>query len=207
MDKAPLAPTPYVPSTPKSAVPIDSKPFYWPVDVSRVRLGPKFMGHAASGTYRAGYGYHTGIDFLGGFGLKVVSIYDGVVISSTPPASARGYGHNIVIDHPGLGIQTRYSHLDSRAVKAGDQVKGGQMIGRLGTSGTDNPHLHWDAILKPLPNPRFNPHNPATGGVRTPLKGLDPIEAALVRQYFMDGLDLLNRKGALNPVTLKFARL
>lgn len=179
---------------------------FWPVDLSRVRIGPKFMGHAALKTYRHGYGYHTGLDFLtSAVGLKVVAMADGVVVSSTPTASRYGYGHNILIHHPALGVWTRSSHLYSRDVKAGDVVTAGQQIGRVGDSGTDNVHLHWDVIKLALPNPRFNPHNPATGGVVKPLSGLDPVEEALVRKHFQDPLAFLNARSALNPVTQKVA--
>lgn len=180
---------------------------FWPVDTSRVRVGPKYMGHWKFGTYRHGYGYHTGVDFLGPVGLKVVASFDGVVTSSTPTASRWGYGHNVVIRHTALGLESRYSHLDSRLVKAGQVVKAGEQIGRLGLSGTDNAHLHWDVIKLPLPNPRFNPHNPLTGGVQQPLVGLDPVEEALVRKYFADGIIVLNAVNARNPVTGKAVRL
>nr|WP_272916843.1 M23 family metallopeptidase [Deinococcus xianganensis] len=161
------------------------------------------MGHAALGTYRSGYGYHTGIDFLGPLGLKVVAMADGVVVSSTPTASRWGYGHNVVIYHAQLGLSTRYSHLYARDVKEGQRVTAGQQIGRMGTSGTDNVHLHFDVIKVALPNPRFNPHNPATGGVTRPLAGLDPVEDALTRKYFSDPLAFLNGRSALNPTTQK----
>lgn len=164
------------------------------------------MGHAARKTYRHGYGYHTGLDFLtSAVGLKVVAMADGVVVSSTPTASRYGYGHNVLIHHPALGVWTRSSHLYSRDVKTGDVVTAGQQIGRVGDSGTDNVHLHWDVIKLALPNPRFNPHNPATGGVVKPLSGLDPVEEALVRKHFQDPLAFLNARSALNPVTQKVA--
>ncbi|WP_197050729.1 M23 family metallopeptidase [Deinococcus sp. YIM 77859] len=196
--------TPATPGTPSTPTPAAGG-LFWPVDLNRVRIGPRFLGHWAHGTYRRGYGYHTGVDFLGPMGLAVVSIADGVVVSSTPPASRYGYGNNIVIHHPALGVFTRYSHLDSRAVQTGQTVKAGQLIARLGTSGTDNAHLHFDVIQEALPNPRFCPHNPATGGVSRPLEGLDPIEEALTTRYFRNPIALLNAKTALNPVTRKGA--
>lgn len=187
-----------------TSTPTPAGPCYWPVDLSRVRIGPRFMGHAALGTYRSGYGYHTGIDFLANApGLKVVAMADGVVVSSTPTASRWGYGHNVVIYHAQLGLYTRYSHLYARDVKEGQRVTAGQQIGRMGTSGTDNVHLHFDVIKVALPNPRFNPHNPATGGVTRPLAGLDPVEDALTRKYFSDPLAFLNGRSAMNPTTQK----
>ncbi|MVN89380.1 hypothetical protein GO986_21835 [Deinococcus sp. HMF7620] len=59
------------------------------MDLTRVRIGPKFMGHAAHKTYRSGYGYHTGVDFLTTvLGLKVVAMADGVWSAPRPPPAA-----------------------------------------------------------------------------------------------------------------------
>jgi murein DD-endopeptidase MepM/ murein hydrolase activator NlpD len=104
--------------------------------------------------YRQGYGYHTGLDYIGldknrGFNNPVVSVADGVVVQSTPTASPKGYGELVVIEHPQFKIWTRYAHLNTRTVKVGAVVKAGQQIGTLGTSGTDNTHLHFDIARKP----------------------------------------------------------
>jgi len=54
-------------------------------------------------------------------------------------------GNGVVIEHPG-GWETQYCHManGSLAVKPGDNVAGGQRLGRIGLSGlTEYPHLHF----------------------------------------------------------------
>lgn len=52
-------------------------------------------------------------------------------------------GFTVIIDH-GLNVFSSYSHLNSMAVKAGDRVERGQVVGAVGTTGFSNgPHLHW----------------------------------------------------------------
>jgi len=49
----------------------------------------------------------------------------------------------VLIDH-GLGVGTSYSHLSEIAVRPGQRVAKGQMIGRIGRTGrATGPHLHW----------------------------------------------------------------
>jgi len=85
--------------------------------------------------------YHSGIDFKGDTGDKIVSTGDGIV---TKASYNRGYGYNIVLSH-GKEYSTMYAHLSKRLVKKGDRVKRGQVIGLVGNSGrSTGSHLHYE---------------------------------------------------------------
>jgi murein DD-endopeptidase MepM/ murein hydrolase activator NlpD len=74
----------------------------------------------------------------------VYAARDGVVLT----ASARGgYGNVIVIDH-GDGMSTVYAHLSKFNVEAGDELKVGDDIGDIGSTGNSTgPHLHFEIRL------------------------------------------------------------
>ena len=95
---------------------------------------------------------HTGMDISGPHGKDIVSTADGTVVFAGVEGS---YGKVIVIEH-GYGMKTRYAHLASIAVNAGDMVKRGQTIGKLGNTGrSTGPHLHYEIRINGIPqNPR-----------------------------------------------------
>lgn len=82
-------------------------------------------------------GRHNGIDFAAPIGLPVVSASGGEVIFAGERA-----GHTIIVQTD--NFQITYSHLDSFVVKVGERVFQGQLIGYTGSSGTPNPHLHFE---------------------------------------------------------------
>lgn len=84
---------------------------------------------------------HSGVDIANRFGAAVLAASHGVVVFA---GKMRGYGYLIEIDH-GYGYRTRYGHLSSSAVKAGDEVDGNQLLGRVGSTGhSTGPHLHFE---------------------------------------------------------------
>jgi len=83
---------------------------------------------------------HDGFDIAASTGTTVVAAADGVVRQSDSAASP---GNRVVIDHAG-GWETRYLHLDSRAVSTGQRVSKGQVVGTVGSTGhSTGPHLHF----------------------------------------------------------------
>ena len=57
-----------------------------------------------------------------------------------------GYGNRIEINH-GYGYVTKYAHLQEIVVRKGQQIKRGQLIGYVGSSGGSTaPHVHYEII-------------------------------------------------------------
>jgi murein DD-endopeptidase MepM/ murein hydrolase activator NlpD len=92
--------------------------------------------HPIHGTYRA----HLGVDYAAPTGTRVVSIADGVVVSAG--WSGEG-GNTVAVRHPS-GFESMYLHLSSFApgIHAGARVDQGEMVGRVGMTGSaTGPHL------------------------------------------------------------------
>lgn len=84
-------------------------------------------------------GAHTGLDFAGPSGTKIVAIASGTVESV---GYAGAYGNRTVITLAD-GSQIWYCHQSSTSVTAGDKVSSGQLIGYTGSTGNvTGPHLH-----------------------------------------------------------------
>lgn len=85
--------------------------------------------------------FHSGIDIAGSYGDPIYAVNDGRVIFS---GWQSGYGKVVIIDH-GNGMSTLYAHCSQLLVNEGEQVKRGQLIGRIGSTGwsTGN-HLHFE---------------------------------------------------------------
>lgn len=88
--------------------------------------------------------FHTGVDIPAPLGADVVAVEDGQVIST---GYLGAYGNHIVIDHGG-GFSSMYAHLSVILVREGQEVKRGQIIGRVGSTGwSTGPHLHFEILL------------------------------------------------------------
>lgn len=89
---------------------------------------------------------HTGIDFTCPKGTPIIATGDGKVLKVEKRKS--GYGKCVTIDH-GFGYQTKYAHMSAIDVKRGQKVTRGQVIGKVGNTGTSTaPHLHYEVIYK-----------------------------------------------------------
>lgn len=85
---------------------------------------------------------HQGMDFTAATGTPVYATGDGVVKNADNSLS--GYGNHIEITH-GFGYLTLYAHLSRYNVRPGQQVKRGDVIGFVGSTGRSQAaHLHYE---------------------------------------------------------------
>ena len=117
-----------------------SIPSRMPVDGATLTSGYGMRWHPVTGGRRA----HKGIDLAQPTGTPVYATADGVVSKADWFSS---YGLYISIEHGG-NIQTRYGHLSRLNVAAGQEVKKGDLIGYVGSTGrSTGPHLHYEVRI------------------------------------------------------------
>jgi len=105
-----------------------------------------------SGSISSGFGWrnapmegasetHQGIDIASNTGTPVVATADGKVVKS---GWSEGYGNIVQIDH-GNGLETIYGHNSQIVATIGQNVKKGQLIAYIGSTGVSTgPHLHYE---------------------------------------------------------------
>lgn len=110
----------------------------WPTDSRRITspFGPRWGD------------FHDGIDIgaliPGVEGDKLYAVADGLVIISKVNGGGvtKGYGYYIVIQHD--GFSTLYGHLQELILNVGQTVRAGEIIGKMGNTGTSTgAHLHF----------------------------------------------------------------
>lgn len=112
----------------------------FPTDVTLISstFGPRLLND--------NFDFHRGIDIRGTTQNRIFAMTDGVVFS----APSEGQGGSIQIEHPDLTspnggpVYSRYAHLASVNVEAGDVVVAGQDIGGMGNTNAVNVHLHFE---------------------------------------------------------------
>lgn len=116
--------------------------FVWPV-TGRIsgRFGSQRIYRGEPGSY------HSGLDIAPGPGTPYVAPADGVVVLvAAQPFSLEG--NLLIVDH-GAGLNSAFLHSQSIAVSEGQQVRQGEVLGRVGASGrATGPHLHWSLMWR-----------------------------------------------------------
>ena len=117
-----------------------------PLKFTRISSGYSLhRKHPVYGTVRA----HTGVDYAAPTGTPVMSIGDGTVLSAG--WGSGGAGNMVKIRHNSV-YTTAYLHLSKMAVKAGQRVSQGQVIGYVGMTGTaTGPHLDFRVWMNGSP--------------------------------------------------------
>lgn len=129
----------------------------WPISTSSPNYNAitSYFGNRESPVPGAST-YHRGIDIGVSTGTPVYSSADGYVLDVQ---YTRVRGLFVLIKH-GNNLYTRYQHLSSSNVSAGQYVKRGQQIARSGNSGIGSgPHLHFEVLTRPYYGYEVNPLN------------------------------------------------
>lgn len=93
--------------------------------------------------FHGGNSFHSGLDFAGAPGTRVLAVADGIVSLA---ARDGGYGRVVEITH-GNGYVTRYAHNASLLVTPGQTVRRGDPIALMGSSGrSTGTHLHFEVL-------------------------------------------------------------
>jgi len=87
---------------------------------------------------------HSGLDIAAPRGTPVLAPTDGIVVNI---GEYFFNGNSVFIEH-GQGLVTMYCHLDTIGVQEGQQIRRGERIGTVGSTGrVTGPHLHWSVSL------------------------------------------------------------
>ncbi len=90
---------------------------------------------------RGFYAGHSGIDISAANGTPILAANGGPVLYAG--WNSWGYGNTVVIGHG--PFSTLYGHMNSLAVRCGNFVAAGQVIGYVGSTGNSSgPHLHFE---------------------------------------------------------------
>jgi len=119
---------------------IRQQKYLWPLPLSWDYISYKYGYRTIN---ELGYydKFHYGIDIPAYRGTDIYASKAGKVLIAKYHTS---YGNYVLIDH-GSGYQTLYAHASKLYVKAGDEVKQGQVIAAVGTTGTSTGnHLHFE---------------------------------------------------------------
>jgi len=145
----------------KDDPPLASTPVQMPQNAPSIPQGFKPVIKRDLGFEVAG---HEGIDIKADKYTPVIAAAPGTVIASKWEPL---FGHQIYILHDTKDehffVQSQYFHLSKRLLQAGDEVKRGQQIGTLGSTGllASYPHLHFEVRVSEIKDrTNYSPVNP-----------------------------------------------
>jgi hypothetical protein len=118
-------------------------PAIFPLKETEVKYISSYFGYRPDPIYKIEK-FHSGMDFSANLGTEAYATGDGVVFDVE--RNEWGYGNMVILDH-GYGYKTRYAHLLKPAVRKGQKVKRGQVIGYIGSTGkATGVHLHYEVL-------------------------------------------------------------
>lgn len=143
--------------------------------------GAPSSGYGPRGNPTGGgeYQMHKGTDWAVPGGTPIGAVADGVVAEVVPNNDGSGWGNYVRIDHEigGEKVQSLYAHMqESSSLKVGDEVKAGDVVGPVGTTGdSTGDHLHLEILINGEhvdPEKWLNENGADTGNVATSLEDL-----------------------------------
>ena len=118
-------------------------PAIFPLKEEEITYISSYFGYRPDPIYKIEK-FHSGIDFSAALGTEAYATGDGVV--ADVESNEWGYGNMVTVDH-GYGYKTRYAHLQKPAVRKGQKVKRGQLVGFIGSTGkATGVHLHYEVL-------------------------------------------------------------
>ena len=126
----------------------NSRPAIWPVDGRLIQssFGTRTDPFSGEGAF------HKGVDISVPYGTGVRATADGIVVNASMES---GYGRLVVLDH-GSGLHTYYAHLSKFYIRSGQEVRRGDLVGAVGSSGrATSAHLHYEVRVGGAP---MNPY-------------------------------------------------
>jgi murein DD-endopeptidase MepM/ murein hydrolase activator NlpD len=113
-------------------------------ELTRIASGFGFRIHPIYGIAKM----HNGLDFTAPQGTPIYATGDGTV---TTAGIGTGTGNHVIINH-GYGYETVYMHMVRIKATAGQQVKRGEVIGWVGSTGASTgPHCHYEVHINGTP--------------------------------------------------------
>ncbi len=120
---------------------------------------------------------HSGQDYRARHGTPIAAVTDGRVITA---GRSGGCGNAVRLRHGG-GLDTRYCHMSRMAVRQGQQVRRGQVIGYVGSTGlSTGPHLHYEMYRNGRP--------------------IDPASVSYVTRAVLSGTELFDFRQRLSAL-------
>ncbi|HCX63436.1 MAG TPA: hypothetical protein DHU59_13495 [Clostridiales bacterium] len=154
----------------------------------------------------AGLQFHSGVD-LGAItpgveGDELYAVDDGIVRVSKADSGNKniGYGYYIVIEHE--GYCTLYAHLTSLELKVGQTVKAGDIVARMGNTGTSTAaHLHFEVRNCLYSDPYFWTKGQYAGQY---IMCVNPINYFAKEMTVQEAIDIIQSKTGIDENTVQY---
>jgi murein DD-endopeptidase MepM/ murein hydrolase activator NlpD len=129
---------------PRVSLTIASFPHGMPLAARALTSGFGMRVNPVTGLYRE----HDGVDLAAAAGTPIVATTGGVVGKA---GWSGGYGLMVAVES-GAGLETRYAHMSRVAVLPGAQIRAGDVLGYVGSTGrSTGPHLHYEMRINGRP--------------------------------------------------------